>query len=711
MSRYPFASGRVRTLAVSSLLVLGCMFYGVCRADIEGQTPTDRQVTLAVTSLMRSEHLTRHPLDSEIATRCITLYLKTLDPWKLYFFQSDADNFMAQKDELIRQVRRGDVTLGHEIFRTFLKRVDERVKYADEFLAAKLDFNLDEGMVSDPDMAKYAQTPEEARGLWRKRVKYDLLVLKADKTSDAKAKPAGAGHKLDGGEHKLEAPPAAKAEDARKKLARRYHSFVKRMHQTDHDELLEMYLTSLTTSYDPHSTYMSPSTLENFDIQMKLELDGIGAQLQFDDGFTVVNKIIPGGAADKADKANQLKAEDKILGVAQGHDGEMVDVVDMKLSDVVKLIRGKAGTLVRLEVLPVGKTEKKVYEITRAKIELTDSEARGEIFEEKRGGQTFKVGVINLPSFYMDMEGARHNRPDFRSTTRDVGKLLDEFNDKNVDALVVDLRRNGGGSLTESINLTGLFIDEGPIVQVKDKDGKKQVYNDLDRGVKWDRPMVVLTSKFSASASEIFAGAIQDYRRGLIVGDRSTHGKGTVQSLLDLGRQLFQIPNAPSLGALKLTMQQFYRPDGDSTQNRGVRADIQLPSLISELDVGEADLEYALPFDRIDPVPYDKVNMVDQAKIDRLTALSQERQKASSDFQKVLRNITRYREQKARKTITLNEKKFLAERAELDLDKEQEKDRDDQNDPHREVFERDFYADEVINITLDYLQQSKLAAR
>ncbi|HEX3656503.1 MAG TPA: carboxy terminal-processing peptidase [Pirellulales bacterium] len=671
----------MRTLSATGLLVFGCLIYSVCHADIEGQTATDRQVTLAVTSLMRSEHLTRHPLDGEIATRCITLYLKTLDPWKLYFFQSDADNFMARTDELIHQVRRGDVALGHDVFRTFLKRVDERVKYADEFLAAKLDFDADEGMVSDPEAAKYARTPDEARDLWRKRVKYDLLVLKADKTE---------------------------GDEASKKLSRRYHSFVKRMHQTDHDELLEMYLTSLTTSYDPHSTYMSPSTLDNFEIQMKLELDGIGAQLQFEDGFTMVNKIIPGGAADK-DK--RLKAEDKITGVAQGKDGEMVDVVDMKLSDVVKLIRGKRGTIVRLEVLPLGKGEKQVYEITRAQIELTDSEARGQIFEEKRGGQTIKVGVIDLPSFYMDMEGARHNRPDFRSTTRDVGKLLDEFNDKNVDALILDLRRNGGGSLTEAINLTGLFIDEGPIVQVKDKDGKKQVYNDLDRGVKWDRPLVVLTSKFSASASEIFAGAIQDYRRGLIVGDRSTHGKGTVQSLLDLGRQLFQIPNAPSLGALKLTMQQFYRPDGDSTQNRGVRADVPLPSLTAELDVGEADLEYALPFDRIDAVPYDKVNMVDQGKIDRLTELTKERQKTSTDFDKVLRNIKRYHEQKARKTVTLNEKKFLAERAELDMDKEQEKDRDEQNDPHRPIFERNFYGNEVISITLDFLQQSKLAAR
>lgn len=687
MSRYLVALRRGRLLAIASLLlVLAALPLALARAELEGQTANDRQVTLAVTSLMRTEHLTRHPLDSEIAERTLTLFLKALDPWKLYFYQADVDKFMAQRDELVRQVRKGDISLGYEIFRTFLARAAERVKLADEYLAAPHDFTVDEEMVSDPDAAKYATDEKDARDLWRKRVKYDLLVLEADKAN---------GKQVTG-------------KEAEEKLSRRYHSFLKRMQQTDHDELLESYLTSLTTSYDPHSTYMSPSTLENFEITMRLELDGIGAQLQFEDGFTVVNKIIPGGAADKE---GHLKAEDKIVGVGQGAEGDMVDVVDMKLTDVVQMIRGKRGTVVRVEVIPVGqKTEKKTYSITRAKIELTDSEARAQIFEEKRNGQTFKVGVIDLPSFYMDMEGARRNQPDYKSTTRDVAKLLEDFRAKHVDAVILDLRRNGGGSLTEAISLTGLFIDEGPIVQVKDKDNKRQTYNDLDRGTSWDGPLVVLTSKFSASASEIFAGAIQDYRRGIIVGDKSTHGKGTVQSLLDLGRQLFQIPNSPSLGALKLTMQQFYRPSGESTQNRGVHADIALPSLTAELDVGEADLEYALPFDRIEAVPFHRVDKVDNAKIERLAALSRDRQKSSSDFQKVLRNIVRYHDQKSRKSVTLNEKKFLAEREELNMDKEQEKKLEELNNPHKDVFLRNFYSDEVIAITLDYLEQIKLAA-
>ena len=661
-----------------------------------------------VTDLLQKEHLSRHRLDSEIAGRALTLFLKTLDPGKMYFTQPDVDFYMAKKDEFIQQIRQGKIELGYAIFTRFLERVDGRVALADEYLKAPMDFTIDEDMISDPDVAQYPKTEAEVRDLWRKRIKYDLLVLKADKASKKKA----AEKKANGDKVEPNASDTAKAnEDPRQKLMRRYHSFAKRMHQTDNNELLEMYLTALTMSYDPHSTYMAPSTLENFEINMRLELDGIGAQLSFEDGYTVVKKIIPGGAADKD---GRLKPEDKVAGVGQGVDGDIVDVVDMKLSDVVQMIRGKRGTVVRLEVLPVGSPEKKIYNITRAQVELKDSEARGEIIEEKRDGRTYRVGVIDLPSFYMDMEGARNNRPDYRSTTRDVAKLLDEFRSKQVDAVILDLSRNGGGSLTEAISLTGLFIDNGPIVQVKDKNGKKTVYNDPNEpfvGQKWDGPLVVLTSKFSASASEIFAGAIQDYRRGLIVGDKSTHGKGTVQSLLDLGQEFFQLPHSPPLGALKITMQQFYRPDGDSTQNRGVPADIPLPALTAELDVGERDLDYALPFDRIDPVPYEDMHLVDKSRIDRLNVASVERQKSSSDFQKVGQEIEKYHELKARKTVSLNEQKFLADREKLNMEKKEEDEHDEQSDPHRPVFKRNFYNNEVIAITLDYLGLFKLVAK
>jgi carboxyl-terminal processing protease len=482
-----------------------------------------------------------------------------------------------------------------------------------------------------------------------------------------------------------------------------------------------MYLTSFTSSYDPHTTYMSPSSLENFRILMRLNLEGIGAALQFEDGYTKVSKIIPGGAADKQGK---LKPEDRIVGVGEGEDGEIVDVVDMKLNDVVQLIRGRAGSTVRLKVIPAGATESQIYSITRAQIELKDSEARGEVILQPAPGANggdatasqYKIGVISLPSFYMDMEGARDDArrraDDFKSTTRDVRKILEGFNQQGVDAVVLDLRRNGGGSLTEAINLTGLFIDRGPVVQVKGSDDRIQAYDDTEAGLVWNGPLVVLTSKFSASASEILAGAIQDYQRGLVIGDSATHGKGTVQSLLDLGSQLFRIPNPPNLGALKLTMQQFYRPGGDSTQKRGVVADVKLPSITDQMDVSEADLDFAMEFDQIPPARFRPLNMVSPEIVQELTTRSQARIAECEDFAKLNRNIDRYLEQKARKQVPLNEATFFAERAELDADKEDEKLLEEQNEGTDEVVKRDFYFNEILALTHDYvrlLQQQRIA--
>jgi carboxyl-terminal processing protease len=307
----------------------------------------------------------------------------------------------------------------------------------------------------------------------------------------------------------------------------------------------------------------------------------------------------------------------------------------------------------------------------------------------------------------MDMSGAREGDENFKSTTRDVARLLSQFNKEGVDICVVDLRNNGGGSLTEAINLTGLFIDTGPVVQVKDADGRVQHYDDMERGMLWSGPLVVLTNKFSASASEIFAGAIQDYKRGLVVGDTSTHGKGTVQSLLDLGRQLFRIPNAPELGALKITMQQFYRPNGDSTQNRGVLADVELPSLTSQLDVGESSLDHALAFDKVQESPFRSAGLVNQGMVDQLKKRSEARRNKSEDFDKELKKIASYNEQKSRKRVHLNEKKFLNDRAELNTEKEEEKNFEELNDPNRPVFKDDYYNDEALNIAIDYLNMLK----
>ncbi|MBN2475225.1 MAG: carboxy terminal-processing peptidase [Pirellulales bacterium] len=683
MTMVPSSSAFARryvTGLLLGLLTVSCTCWPAW-ADPVGPTSADRRITLAVASLLRHEHLSRHDLDDEISQRCLKTFLQSLDPWKVYFYQSDVDQFMRRQSDLDDMVRKGDISFAYEVFNVFLRRVDERVTWVDELLTMQHDFTLDEKMISDRDEARYPQDRAEAFDRWRKRIKYDLLVLKLDDKE---------------------------GEEAREKLTRRYHSFAKRMHQTDSEELLEMYLTAMATSFDPHTSYMSPATLENFEIIMRLALEGIGASLQLVDGYTVVKKVIPGGAADKD---GRLKVEDKIVGVGQGTDGETVDTIDMKLSDVVQMIRGKRGTVVRLEVESVDSAERKEIDITRDKIELKDSEARGVIFNDghKADGQPYRIGVIDLPSFYMDMDGAKRGDPDYKSTTRDVRRLLDDFNRQHVDALVLDLRRNGGGSLTEAINLTGLFIDEGPVVQVKDADGRVRPYRDLSPGAAWSGPLVVLTSKFSASASEILAGAIQDYGRGLIIGDRSTHGKGTVQSLMDLGQRLLEIPNSPSMGALKITMQQFYRPNGDSTQNRGVEADVELPSLTTHLDVGEADLDYPLAFDHVDPAPFERLSYINPTIRDRLQYLSQQRCRASEKFQEVLKNIDRYKEQKAKKYVTLNEEQFRKERAELDADKEEQKTIEEINDPNQPPIERDYYLDEALAITIDYLNLRQVA--
>jgi carboxyl-terminal processing protease len=676
--------GRRHLYGLLAVSALALTLAGRTAAELAGPGANDRFITRGILYRLNKEHLSQHKFDDEISQRWMKAFLKQLDPMKLYFVQADVDEFGKQEFELDDLATKGDTSVAYRVFQRFLKRVDERVKLVDELLVMDHDFSVDEHMVSDSKVAVYASSDEEVRDKWRKRIKYDMLVQKLEKTEP---------------------------EEAKEKLKRRYHSFAKRMKQIDNDELLEMYLSAMTTSYDPHTTYMSPSSFENFGISMSLKLEGIGAALQFEDGYTKVSKLIPGGAAEQD---GRLKPEDRVVGVGQGENGEVVDVVDMNLNDVVKLIRGTPGTIVRLKVVPTGQKEPKVYNITRASIELKDQEARAEIFEEgkKSNGDAYKIGVIDLPSFYMDMDAARSGSNDYKSTTRDVRKILGDFKSKGVDAVVLDLRRNGGGSLTEAINLTGLFIDEGPVVQVKDSSGRVQHYDDVERGVAWDGPLVVMISKFSASASEILAGAVQDYRRGLIIGDKSTHGKGTVQSLLDLSQSFFfrGTPNAPQLGALKITMQQFYRPSGDSTQNRGVLSDIELPSMTTHWDVGEADLDYAMKFDRVASAEFDKLHMIDAGLIEELRRRSKERIAESDDFKKVIKNIERYKKQKEEKKVTLNEKAFMEDRAELNADKEEEKKFEELNNSSGAVFKREFYNNEAINITLDYLRLAKVAS-
>lgn len=643
---------------------------------------SDKLIAKTVAALMKSEHLSGHLLDREISERCFRNFFQTLDPQKVFFYQSDIDAFSRQKEKLAGMIEQGDIGFAYEVFRTYRVRIDERIRTIESLLAAPQDFSRDEEMVIAKDLITYARTPAEARDRWRQRLKYEILLLRADKAMG-----------------KAESGDTMAPE---KRLLRRYRSFAKQMHQTDNEELSGIYLTALTTAFDPHSVYMSPRITENFEIAMRLELEGIGASLNSVDGYTIVKEIIPGGAADRD---GRLKVEDKIIGVGEGINGEVHDVVDMKLNDVVKMIRGKADTIVRLQVLTV-KDEQKLITIKRAKIELKDRDAQGEIFEAGHHGKgrAVKIGVIDLPSFYMDAAGANKGQADYKSTTRDVRKILEDFKRKGVDAVVLDLRRNGGGSLPEAINLTGLFIMDGPVLQVKDAEGRIYPHPDPDERMVWSGPLVLMTSQFSASASEILAGAIQDYERGLVVGDEATHGKGTVQNLIDLDRLRSRLLNPQTkMGSLKITTQQFFRPSGASVQKRGVRSDIELPSLTTHLDVGESDLEYAVPFDKVPPQRFMTFGNVNKDWLDQLRRRSDIRVKASEKFRKVVQNIELYKVQKNRKTVNLHEAKFLKERAAFNAEREDENGPDDTNRDVKRGIKRDYYLNEVMAITVDYL--------
>lgn len=651
--------------------------------------PADRNIIRNVATLMDNQHLSKHPLDDEISKRAFDQFLRSLDPLKLYFLQEDIDSFASFQTRLDEDAKQGKGEFAIAAFKLFLKRLDERIKMAHEEIDREHDFSVDEKMAANRDVLEYPKTNEEARDRIRRQIKYSLLLMKSEKLTDSGAanngNPARQSRKSD--------------EDPRTRLHRRYDSIQKRQHQTDADEVLETFVTAITTSFDPHTTYMAPKTLSNFDILMSLKLEGIGAQLTLEDGFTTITNVVPGGAADKD---GRLKAGDRIVSVGQGVDGAMSDVIDLKLDDVVSQIRGKAGTMVRLGVLPAAGGETAVYNITRAKINLEDSAARSEIIENgvKADGTPFKVGYIDLPSFYQDMKGARDKSDSYRSSTRDVRNILATFRQANVDSVIVDLSRNGGGSLTESISLTGLFIDHGPVVQVKDPTGEVQVYQDEESGSAWNGPLLVMTSKESASASEIFAGAIQDYRRGIVIGDPSTHGKGTVQSLLDLGLQL--TGKANSMGALKITIQQFYLPDGKSTQRTGVLSDITLPAITSAMDIGEADLDFALPSDQVRRAAHEDYKLVDSEIRAKLRDKSKARVEASEGFAKLLKRMELYRAQKDEKFVSLNESVFLDRRKEMDAEKEDEKTILESQKPKKDVFKRDYYTEEVLSIARDY---------
>jgi len=638
-------------------------------------TVRDKVITQHVAAYLEQIHVRRWKLNDTRSGRMFDSFLKALDPQRMYFTASDVDGFRGSRLKIDNFLKSGSLDFAFEVGGIFLKRVEECTALAKKLADEKHDFSVEEFFLSDRSEAPYARGAKAVKELWRKRVKALLL----EKLVDGKDE-----------------------KEARSEVAKIYENFSNRMQRTDGMELLQIFLTSATMTYDPHTTYMSPDTLDNFQISMRLELEGIGAALQSIDGYTVVSQIIPGGAAARE---GSLKLQDKILAVAQGDSPDFVELLNMKLSNVVKLIRGKKGTKVRLKIRHADANKEEVLSIIRAKVVLSDREAHGEVLEVKQGKAEppFRVGVIVLPSFYMDMAAAGRGVKDFKSTTRDVARILEGFEKgKGIDAVVVDLRINGGGALSEAIALTGLFIDTGPVVQIKQLRGRVDTRSDKDSGVAWAGPLVVLTSKFSASASEIFAGALQDYGRAVVVGDRSTHGKGTVQQLMDLGRN--RSGQAGKLGALKITISQFYRPSGDSTQNKGVVPDIELPAVSSYLD-GEAELDYAIEFDTVPKAKYIDLGLAGQSTISSLQEKSQQRRGGVKEFNRIEEDIVRYQKLRDRKKIPLQRERYEAEKKKLDPRKEdeEEKEPDEAVTPVNEnEIKRDFYLEEVLSIAADY---------
>ena len=680
-------SGRSwRAVLIAASLTVGVGLTGSLFAQNGRGDTTRADATTArmAAELLNRYHVSGKSIDDEVSKRLFNRFFEALDPAKLYFEQADLNAFEKYRTELDDAVRRGDLTFVNAVYDRYQERLEQRVAFAQRLIDSEFDFTRDESIVSDPDDIAWAGSPAEMNERWRKRIKYDVLQLRLE---DEELK------------------------DIRERLHKRYSNLLSIQQQIEPADKLEQFITALATTFDPHSSFMSEKTLEDFQISMNLSLQGIGAALQNEDGYVTVKQIIQGGAAEED---GRLGLEDKIIGVAQQGEAEFTDVVEMRIGNVVRLIRGDSGTTVRLQVMPADGGEVEVIELKRRKIELKDSAVRGEIYNLQdrlgTGVPPLKIGVINIPSFYRDFEGANAGVEGFSSTSRDVLKALQSFRDAGgVDAVVVDLRYDGGGALTEAIEVTGLFIDEGPVVQVKNPAGEVEVHRDERPDVAYNGPLMVLTNRLSASASEIFAGAIKDYRRGVIVGDQTTHGKGTVQNVMPVPpRQLFNLLGNASQGALKLTIQQFYRVNGDSTQNLGVRSDVVLPDMLDHMELGEQFLDNALEFDRIDAADYKPLSMAGPAIAAQLQRSSSARVSADQEFAKTLKRIARYERDKEKKTVSLNEATRRQERAELkalsDDDEDEDEDEAQPGPGEGPVLPESAYNDEVLRIAADYVQ-------
>ena len=609
-----------------------------------GLTPTEQQnyVARRISEIVAREHYRRAPLDDRLSSLILDRYLDAIDGSRSYFYASDVAEFERYRYELDDAIKSGDVEPAFAIFRRFQDRSRERIAYATSLLATKPDFDLDESFNFDREKEPWPASQAEMNELWRKRVKNDALTLKLT----GKAWP-----------------------DIADTLRKRYERVLTRVDQIKRDEVFEVVMNSFASVADPHTNYFSPVNTEENRIQMSLSYEGIGASLLLQDDYVTIGSLIPGGPAALAAAASgtgALQVNDRILGVAQGAGGTFTEVIGWRLEDVVQLIRGKNGTIVRLQVLPAGAapgSPEKTVAYVRGKVTLEAQAASKQIKTLKRGERELRVGVINVPGFYSDYEAQRAGNEDYRSTTRDVRKLIDELRKEKIDGLVLDLRGNGGGFLPEAQSLTGLFIDHGPVVQVKFSTGEKEVLEDPDNGAYYGGPLAVLVDRFSASASEIFAGAIQDYHRGVVLGQR-TFGKGTVQNLVPLSKW----SSRPVNGQLTVTIGKFYRVTGESTQHRGVEPDVPLASPISLDDVGESALDDALPWDRIDGVPFSRERSAPTI-YSQLANEENLRSRTDPDYRWLVSDIAAGEQLRQQKSVSLNLKQRREERARQDAER------------------------------------------
>jgi len=596
-------------------------------------------IAMSVGRLLEEGHYTRQKLNEDVSRKFLQTYLEMLDFSHLFFTQKDVDDLNAKYGSSMA----GDVLLGnlkpaYEIYALYTKRMDDRVAKIKELLKQPIDFKGSATVELSRQKSSWPKDDAEADQLWRGRIANELLQEHLS-------------------EHPIE-PPA-------QLVARRYDRLARNVHEEDKDEQMKLYLDALAQAYDPHSEYLSKADMKNFSINMGLSLVGIGAMLRSEDGYAKIESLVPGGPA-QAD--GRLKVGDRITAVAQGP-ADYVDVREMRLDKVVEMIRGKKGTHVRLLVIPSDATDpsrRKNVELVRDEIKLKDQEARADIIIRKdENGDPIKLGWLTLPSFYADMD--KHQK----STTRDVLALLKRLKKENIAGLVIDLRRNGGGSLEEALSLTGLFLKSGPIVQTKDYNGSIRVSANPDPGIAYSGPMVVLTSRQSASASEIFAAALQDYGRAVVVGDKNTFGKGTVQTILPIGRFASLLGSrSDEDGALKLTIQKFYRVAGGSTQLHGVASDVILPSLSDLPEFGEGALKNALAYDEVAKARYTKWSDSHSLFIDQLRRRSEERVKNDPEFHYVMEDIGRLRHKLDENRISLNEDQRKKELQEDKLRKE-----------------------------------------